>query len=43
MAMARVAIAIFFFLEIGRFLFSPRPVFLVLLVFVDEVTGGNDL
>jgi hypothetical protein len=42
MAMAGVAPSIFLFLENSFFLFDSRPVFLVLLVFVDEVAGGNN-
>jgi len=45
MSMAGVALAIFLFLEVGRlflFGFGPRSIFLVLLVFVDEVARGYD-
>lgn len=37
-----MAFAIFFLLKIGLFLLGSRPVFLVLLVFVDEVARGYD-
>jgi hypothetical protein len=38
----RVALAIFLLLQVGLFFFQPRLVFLVLLVFVDEVARGYD-
>jgi hypothetical protein len=43
MTMPRMAVAIFFLLQISLFFFGARPVFLILLVFVDEVAGGNNL
>jgi len=42
MPVARVALAVFFLLENSLFLFDSRLVFLVLLVFVNEVAGGYD-
>jgi hypothetical protein len=42
-SMARVTLAIFLFLKIRLFFFCQSPVSLVLLVFVDEVTGSYNL
>jgi hypothetical protein len=38
-----VTLSVFFLLEICFFLFGQRPVFLVLLMLVDEVAGGYNL
>jgi hypothetical protein len=43
MSMARVALSVFLLLQICFFLFGQRPVFLVLLMLVDEVAGGYNL
>ena len=43
MSMARVALSVFFLFQICLFLFGQRPVFLVLLMLVDEVAGGYNL
>jgi hypothetical protein len=40
MVRSRVTLAIFIFLESSLLIFDPRLVFLVLLVFVDEVARG---
>ena len=43
MSMARVPLSVFLLLQICLFLFGQRPVFLVLLMLVDEVAGGHNL
>jgi hypothetical protein len=42
MTMAGMTPSVLLFLQNGFLLLRPCPVFLVLLVFVDEVAGGNN-